>query len=244
MSNPIVDLMTDHRSVRSYEPEVVGRERIRAAVAAAQMASTSSHVQAYSVLNISDRTKRQRLAELCGNQRQVAEAGALLIVCGDMRRHWLLADRAGECCAQNLETFIVTLVDASLFAQNLSLAFESEGLGICYIGGLRNALDEVDAMLELPQNVLPLFGLTVGVPKSRPAKKPRLPIDAVLFEDGYPDDASLLTMIDDFDSTMTAHYTERGVEGRNWSGAIVNRHCSCRRESLAAYYEGKGARLT
>lgn len=243
MSNPTIDLMQDHRSVRAYEPAGVDRSTIVEAVKAAQMASTSSNVQAYCALNVTDTDQRHRLAELCGNQRQVAESGAFLVICADARRHGLLAERQAQSCAQNLETFLVAIVDASLFAQNLALAFESEGLGICYIGGVRNALEDVDELLDLPKGVMPLFGMCVGVPRSRPGRKPRLPVEAVLFDNLYPDDASMLDMIDAYDATMEKHYGGRGAEGRTWSGAIVRRYYASRRNSLAAYYESKGARL-
>ena len=33
---------------------------------------------------------------------------------------------------------MVTVIDAALAAQNAAIAAESMGLGICYIGGIRN----------------------------------------------------------------------------------------------------------
>ena len=73
-----------------------------------------------------------------------------------------------------LEAFLVAVVDASLFAQNLCIAFESLGYGICYIGGLRNRLDEVDGLLELPHGVYPLYGLCVGRPAEDPVPRGHL----------------------------------------------------------------------
>ena len=37
-------------------------------------------------------------------------------------------------------------------------------LGICYIGGLRNDLQAVTELLNIPYRVIPLFGLVVGYP--------------------------------------------------------------------------------
>ncbi|GAA3328274.1 hypothetical protein GCM10020331_071590 [Ectobacillus funiculus] len=45
------------------------------------------------------------------------------------------------------------------------------GLGICYIGGLRNNLEEVAKLLNTPKYVIPLFGMTVGYPVHEPGKK-------------------------------------------------------------------------
>ncbi|CAM5624427.1 FMN reductase (NADPH) OS=Lysinibacillus sphaericus OX=1421 GN=nfrA1 PE=3 SV=1 [Lysinibacillus sphaericus] len=43
------------------------------------------------------------------------------------------------------------------------IAAESMGYGICYIGGVRNKPEEISELLNLPDYVFPLFGLTIGV---------------------------------------------------------------------------------
>ena len=59
-------------------------------------------------------------------------------------------------------------------AQSLVTAAESESLGICYIGGIRNNPGPVSALLRLPQGVYPVFGLCLGYPDQDPEIKPRL----------------------------------------------------------------------
>ena len=241
--NETLALLARHRTVRRFRPDAVADETVRAAVTAAQMASTSSHVQGYSLVRVRDAGERQRLAELTGGQAQVAEAGAFFVVAADQRRHALAASAAGRPYAPNLETFLVAVIDASLFAQNLCVAFESLGLGICYIGGLRNRLAEVDALLELPEHVLPLFGLCVGVPDESPGQRPRLPVDAVLFDGRYPADAELEAALGAYDEIMGPEYAARGLHGRSWTGGVARKFDRPRREHLAAFYRSKGARL-
>lgn len=235
--------MNRHRSIRRFGPAEVDRETLAAAVAAAQMASSSAHTQSYCVLRVTEPAVRERLVELCGNQPMVAEAGALLVVCGDIRRHQLLSRRAGMPHVQNLDAFLIAVIDAALFGQNLALALESEGLGICYLGSLRNRLDDVDALLELPEGVLPLFGLCVGEPAEDPDRKPRLPLGAVLFDDRYPSDDVMLDLLDDYDAVMGDYYALRGIENRSWSEGVVKSRQTGHRGSLAAYYARKGVDL-
>lgn len=83
---------------------------------------------------------------------------------------------------------MVSVIDAALAAQNMSIAAESMGLGICYIGGIRNNLNEVSGLLETPEYVLPLFGLVVGHPANLSDKKPRLPLDHIYHENAYQAD--------------------------------------------------------
>jgi FMN reductase (NADPH) len=244
MSNPIQDCMTAHSSVRDFKPTPVSAIVVERCVGAAQMASTSSWIQAYSLLQIHDTDEREALAELCGGQAQVHEAGAFFIVMADSRRHLLIAQTAGCDHVQNLEGFLVSVIDAGLFAQNLALAFESEGLGICFIGGLRNKLDEVDSLLQLPQGAWPLFGLCVGTAKEKPDGRPRLPQSSILHHNRYPTDLDVTAATEAFDEVAAEHYTERGLPGRNWSGGIARRFMAPLREELAAYYASKGARLS
>lgn len=249
-ADPILSLMAAHRSVRRFRPVELPDRDLGEAVAAAQMASTSSYIQAYSCLSVTDKDERAQLAQLSGGQRQVEEAGAFLVIMADVRRHALIAERAGRGLARNLEAFLLSVIDASLFAQNLALALEAKGYGICYIGGLRSDLRAVDKLLELPQDVFPLFGLCAGVPAelepgdpATPVRRPRLPLEAVLFNGRYPSDEAMLAAIDRFDDEVAGHYRERGKDGYNWTGGLVRRLERPLREDLAAYYLSKGAQL-
>ncbi len=238
--------MAAHRSVRSYEPTAVPEGDIRLAVGAARQASTSSHVQGYALLQVVDAAKRARLRELCGDQEQVERAGAFFVVCAEQRRHRLVAEEAGTPLACNLETFLVDVIDASLFAQNLALAFESLGYGMCFIGGLRNHLPEASRLLEIPADVFPLFGLCVGVPSSeglRGSVRPRLPLDAIWFKDRWPDEERTRAAIREHDREMAAEFERRGLPGRNWSGGVARKLSKLQREHLAAFYRSQGARL-
>ena len=250
LADTVLAHLAAHRSVRRFADVELSDADLRRAVAAARMASTSSHVQAWSLLRVRDADERARLAELCGGQRQVAEAGAFLVVSADVRRHRLAAERAGQPLARNLEAFLVAVIDAALAAQNLAVALEGMGYGICYIGGLRNDLAAVDALLELPGDVFPLFGLCAGVPAelpedhpATPVLRPRLPVDGLLLDGRYPDDGTMLVHMDEHDAEMAAHYATRGKDGYTWSGGLVRRNARAMREDLAAFYRRKGAVL-
>jgi len=239
--DPVLELLRAHRTVRRFRSDPVPDEVVLAAVDAARHASTSSHVQAYSLLRVRDMEVRAALAELCGGQAQVRAAGAFLVVAADQRRHVLAARRAGARHVGNLESFLVAVIDAALFAQNLALAFEAHGLGVCFIGGLRNRLPEVDRLLEVPDHVFPLFGLCAGTPAVEPPRRPRFPARAVLAEGRWPDDAEVLAAIDAFDGEARSYYERIGKTGRDWSSGLLHKVTRAAREQLFAYYRAKGA---
>ena len=242
--NPVLEQIQAHRSIRKFAPTPLPEEAIETCGRAAQQAATSSHVQAYGLLQVTDPSEREKLAELTGGQAQVHEAGAFFVVFGDQRRHRLAARKAGREYSPNLETFLVATIDASLFAQNLVLGFESQGYGTCYIGGLRTRSAEVDELLELPSACLPLFGLCVGVPAADARRRARLPVEAVWMKDRYASDEEVEAWIDEHDGEMALEYEARGLAGRNWSGGVARKFERPVREHLHAYYTGKGARLT
>lgn len=236
-------LLLRHRSIRRFRDEPVPDADILAAVQAGQAASTSSAVQAYCLIQVTDPAAREALVRLTGNQRMVASCGAFFVVCGDTRRHRLLAERAGQPYDTRLEAFLVAAVDATLFAQNAVIAFEAMGYGICYVGGLRNDLPAVDALLGLPDGVYPLYGLCVGRPDQEPAPRPRLPAEAVCMKDRYHADPDLLALVDAYDETYRAYMQQRSGLDRSWSEAVTAGHASPKRTDLARYYRGKGASL-
>lgn len=245
--NPVIEALHAHRSVRRYKPGEVPQADIEEAVRAGQSAATSSAVQSYCCIRVTNADVRTKLIELTGGQQKVADAGAFLVICGDTRRHRLIVQRAGRPYDARLEAFLLAVVDATLFAQNTVVAFESMGYGTCYIGGLRNQLPEADKLLGTPHGVYPLFGLCVGVPDETPSERPRLPLEAVLFDDKYPDDGAMLGLIDAYDERYRAYLRERGVGadqlGAAWSGPMIEKFSEPRRTHLAGHYTEKGAGL-
>lgn len=249
---PILELMKRHRSVRDFTPDPVDPSVIERCIGAAQCAATSSWIQGYHLLQVTKPEARTRLAELAGGQAQVERAGAFFVVCGDTRRHQLLAQRASVPYVGSTETFLLAVIDASLFAQNLVLAFEAHDLGACYIGGLRNDLFAVDELLDLPAGVLPLVGLCVGTPteadrrdREGPAGlRPRFSVDTVHSLDRYPSDAEVLAAVTTFENERAGpYYDARGDPGRTWSGGTYRKFGRLLRPDLRAYYESKGVRF-
>ena len=241
--NNIIDLMMGHRSIRKFSEDPVLDEHVEQAVAAGQMASTSGGIQSYCVLRIRDEQRLESLVELTGNQTKVARCGAFFVICGDTRRHRILAKRDGVPYDTRCEAFLLSVVDATIFAQSFCLALESMDYGICYIGGLRNDLPSVGKLLELPTGLYPLFGLCVGRPAQDPTIRPRLPQPTILFEERYPDDATMLAGMDTYDQTMLQYFQERGAGDRIWSQEMSAKFSAPRRESLGPFYRDQGANL-
>ncbi|MBX2825290.1 MAG: oxygen-insensitive NADPH nitroreductase [Gammaproteobacteria bacterium] len=217
--NDVTRLLKSHRSIRKFTEETVSREIVEELVACGQAAATSSNVQAVTVIHVTDPDKRDALATHAGGQRYVSTAGAFLVYCADMNRPRYACERQqGVYAAGMTEQFIIATVDVALAAQNAVVAAESLGLGICYIGGLRNNPAEVSQLLALPEHVYPVFGLCLGYPAQDPEIKPRLPVPAVLMENEY-DNSGFDANIDRYDSEVQHYYMTRtgGNKDSTWS---------------------------
>lgn len=210
--NAVMNAMRSHRSIRKYRPDPLPEGMLEAIIGSAQMASTSSYLQRYSVVAVEDPDKKDRLAELCGDQDHIRQCPVFLAFCADAYRLKRVCERHGtQIQTGYLEAFLVAAVDAALLAQNAALAAESLGLGIVYIGAIRNHTAEVIAELELPELVVPVSGMCLGYPAEEPARKPRLPLPAVLHQERYrPEETD--AHLDAFDETTLAAEIFRSQE--------------------------------
>ena len=91
------------------------------------------------------------------------ESSRFLVFCGDSRRIRQIASRAGvEFANGHLDAFLNAASDVAMHLSSFIWAAESVGLGTCPISVARNHIDEVSAILDLPDHVFPLAGMCVG----------------------------------------------------------------------------------
>ncbi|MBM7553008.1 oxygen-insensitive NADPH nitroreductase [Thalassobacillus pellis] len=240
--NPIIELLQNHRSIRKFTSEKLTREEIETIIQSAQQAATSSYMMAYTIFGITDEKKKAELSEITG-QSYVKENGHFLIFCADFHRVTEKATQEEyENMLDNLENsehFLVSAIDASLAAQNAAVAAESMGLGICYIGSIRNQIARVDELLNLPRHVIPLFGMAIGHPAHKSEKKPRLPLDAVYMENEYKLDRDVL---DKFDDQIQEYYARRSENSRQdtWTDQMKRRFQNTIRMDVTDHVRNKG----
>jgi FMN reductase (NADPH) len=212
MNTPTLNLIHTHGSVRAYKTDPLPDSTLETIVTAAQRASTSSNLQAYSVIAVTDAIRRVRLAELCGKQMFIAQAPLFLAWCADLARlERVCALRGYTQVTDYIENFLVAALDVGITTQNAALAAESLGLGICYVGSIRNNPREVIGLLGLPRLVFPVVGMTVGIPEKAPQPRPRLPLRAILHRECYNPEQD--QALHEYDRTMAATgiYDQRQV---------------------------------
>lgn len=178
----------EHRSIRKYKPDAIDPAVLRRVLEAGIRASNTGNMQVYSVIVTTDHEMKDQLAPCHFNQPMVRQAPALLTFCADVRQFskWCRL-RGAEPAYDNFIWFINGTIDTVLASQNISLAAESEGLGICYLGTTTYTAPKIAEILELPAGVIPVTAITMGYPDGMPPLTSRLPLEAVVHFERYHD---------------------------------------------------------
>jgi nitroreductase len=234
-------LQCAHRSVRRFQDRVLDDGQLERLIRCGQSASSSSFIQAYSVIRVTDSGHREVIAKAAGGQPWITAAPEFLVFCADLRRVGMACERAGAGPLEGYsEHALAAIVDVSLMAQNLMLAAESEGLGGVFIGGIRNDPTTVVQCLRIPDAVLPVFGMCLGWPDEDNAVKPRWPIRTVMHQDEYCDCGS--DEFDGYDAELSRYYADRGVNSRiaNWSSATAAAVQGKKRPHMFGFLQRRG----
>jgi len=214
--------MFRHRSHRSYLPDPVPDTQIERLVDAARYASTSSFIQAYSVVAVREEELKNECARLCGGQQHIVEAPVFFAICADLHKiARACVDHETELRSDSFELFLQTTIDAALLGQNLQLAVEAEGLGACMIGGARNHPLQLAKALALPKHCFVVFGMTVGKPNDDPVPRGRMPLSGVLHWNRY-DGSDVGDVLRGADEVMRTWARRANAEQGGYNGRPVS----------------------
>lgn len=224
--NEHIALLLSHRSIRGYRPDALPVGTLETIVAAAQSAATSSNLQTWSVIAVTDPAKKAALAKLANNQKHIEQCPLFLVWVADLSRNQRLGAQEGVTLETMpyQETFLVAAIDAALAAQNATVAVESLGLSTVYIGALRNQPQEVAKVVGLPTGAFGVFGMCVGYASAEAANevKPRLPQDVVLHREVYDASAEQEHRAA-YDHLMAAFSARNEMAADTWTKRVIGR---------------------
>ena len=76
MSNPTIDLLMSHRSIRRFEDRPLPDGVLETLIRCGQQASTSSNLQAYTAIHVTDPERKKRTGRVvCGSSADSPERG-------------------------------------------------------------------------------------------------------------------------------------------------------------------------
>lgn len=176
----------EHRSIRKYKSDAIPESILNEILEAGTRASNTGNMQVYSIIVTQSAEVKEQLAPCHFNQPMVKQAPVVLTFCADINRF-------GQWCEQrqakpgydNLLWFCNGTIDAMLAAQNVCIAAEAHGLGICYLGTTLYTAQRIAEVLQLPKGVMPITTVTVGYPDEQPALTDRLPLQGIVHRERY-----------------------------------------------------------
>ncbi|GAA4850383.1 oxygen-insensitive NADPH nitroreductase [Paenibacillus vulneris] len=243
--NHIINQLLQHRSIRKYKPDTITEDQLKAIIGAAQKAPTSSNMQAYSVVAVTDPDMKRQIAHLAADQQYIDECPVFLLWCADLHRlQYACAPVEEVTIPASTEIFIIATVDAALAAQNAVIAAESLGLGTVFIGGIRNHPQEISDLIGLPELVYPVFGMCLGYPDQEPTQRPRLPLATVLHRERYSTE-TYTEGIEQYNQELSQWMLTRagGTRESNWSKEMTGRLRSRQRTHMRSFLENRGFKL-
>ncbi|MCQ2262487.1 MAG: nitroreductase family protein [Bacteroidales bacterium] len=178
--------INNHRSIRRFQDRAIEPALLDEILACGLRASNTGNMQIYSIIVTQEPELRKKLSDL--HYGQGASAPTHLTICVDINRyhHWCRLRGCDEPY-DNLLWLLSGAVDASLCAQNICIAAESKGLGICYLGTVLYNTEAIAKLLNTPQGVVPVISIAMGYPDEQPALSERLELEGIVHNETYHD---------------------------------------------------------
>jgi FMN reductase [NAD(P)H] len=234
--NGTLRLLFERSSCRSFLDKKIPQDILHTVLEAGVHAPTAGNLQPYSIIEIEGPEKKQKLAEMCG-QDFIGKAPVLLLFCLDLHRNerWAKLEVAPFTATSAFRHFWVSFQDTVICAQNICTAADSMGLGSVYIGTVIDMPRELQAMLNLPKKVFPVVLVCLGYPTSRPKAAKKLGADVVVHSESYHEieDHQLLTAYNEKYRDTQLPVTEERLE------ALLKVCRVCHGEEFASKCAGK-----
>ena len=156
--NETIRVLMQRKSVRVFEDRPIGAEEKQTILAAAMRAPTAGNSMLYSILDVTDQAKKDKLAQTCDHQPFIAKAPMVLVFLADYRRWVRKFQQAGceEIPNPRLSDLILATNDTVIAAHAACVAAESLGIGSCYIGDIIEQWEEHQKLFDLPPFVAPV----------------------------------------------------------------------------------------
>ncbi|MBO0412582.1 nitroreductase family protein [Enterococcus hulanensis] len=211
-----LEVLKEHRTYRNFDENYqITDDELQNILQASRQAPSWMNGQMYSIIVVKDREIREKMVALNPGNPHMLHSSVFLVFVADLKRTKKVAEHYGVDYPINegLDPLITAVTDAALALENAVIATEALGLGAVVVGSIRKDVAEVSELLNLPEYVLPIAGLSIGKPNVEMRSKPRLPEEAVIHYDTYQDYDYQL--IEDYDDTMEKFAEAR--ETKIWS---------------------------
>ena len=231
--NETVELIESRFSVRVFEKAPVPEETVRKLKELTLRAPSAGNMLLYTVLEVKDQGKKEKLARLCDNQIMIAHAPLVWLFLADNSKWERYFDLS--CSDKKTGTarrkagfgdLHLTMQDAIIAAENCAIAAQALGLGSCFIGDVIENGEEMAELFSLPKRAVPACLLIMGKPAQKKRKEDLTP---------RPSAESSVFMTDTYHE-QTLEELDRQYEGHKAYFGRMRRIPKGNLENTADYY--------
>jgi len=161
------EVIKNRRSVREFDGEPVTDEDLEKILELVNQAPSAGNLQAYEVLVVRNKEKKEALVEAAYGQDLLSEAEAVLVFVADRNKSGIKYNKRGE------ELYCVQ--DATIAAAYCELAATSLGIGSCWVGAFDP--NEVRKIFNLSESQVPVALIPLGQYEKLPEPTSRRDVD-------------------------------------------------------------------
>jgi len=168
----VYDVIRERRSIRAYTDEPPPASLLDRLVDVGRWAPTPSNVQSWRFVSVQEFANLSVLKNLSpGFPKQATAAVVICSEKGDVERFAGITEQ------------VLVAQEAAMAAQNMHLMAHAMGYGSCAVASFSPA--GVTAMLELPEHVVPVLIVALGIPSRQPPPPARKPLETITHHEVY-----------------------------------------------------------
>ncbi len=181
--NEVIQTLLNRKSARAYEERPISPDVKNEILCATLRAPTAGNMMLYSIIDITEQSIKDTLAQTCDDQSFIAQAPMVWLFLADYQRwiDYFHSSGVERVCRQRDVAprqpaegdLLLACCDALIAAQTAVIAAESLGIGSCYIGDILERYEVHREMFGLPDYVIPIGLLCFGYPTVEEQKRER-----------------------------------------------------------------------
>ncbi len=187
------------RSIRKFADTPIPEEALERMLKAMQAAPSGKNAQPWKFIVVREPLTRKKIADICTfftssgreiRQDWIADAPVIIVVCGDLAEAYVKIYQEDKVIVANQDHLIELqktglvewesglLIDLTISMDHLALAAVAEGLGGCWVAGLRE--DKLKEILDIPPSWRAPAVMPLGNPLEQPDARRRKPLSEIV----------------------------------------------------------------
>lgn len=170
MTKDVIAAILERRCVRKFKGDKVLMATIGRIIDAGRWAPSAGNLQPWQFIVVYNETKKLELAAAANNQKHLAEAPVVIVVCVDPEV------TAAKYSERGRDLYV--LQDSGAAVQNMLLAAEGYGLASCWVGSFVES--QVSKILDLPKGLVPVTMIPIGFADEEAEPPARRPVEEIV----------------------------------------------------------------